>query len=93
MEIDSIVQIRQSEGSTPTPGQKKAITIVNNRDRIHEISIHETEATHIIRQPSPDRSTLIKFVEIKRFIFQLENILEFTSDPDSDNKTLITLLE
>ena len=36
---------------------------------------------------------VLKFVEIKRFIFQLENIIEFSKDDASDIDTLIKMTE
>ena len=38
-------------------------------------------------------SSQVKFVELKRFMFQLENILEFSEDEASDTKDLIKLIE
>jgi len=40
-----------------------------------------------------EQNSQVKFVELKRFMFQLENILEFSEDEASDNKDLIKLIE
>ena len=46
-----------------------------------------------IIQQSPIRDSVDKNQEIKRFVFQLDNIIEFSKDDASDITTLVMLIE
>ena len=70
----------------------KAADIKSSDTRIidpNQSQDHKIMSVDVKQEPSSQ----VKFVELKRFMFQLENILEFSEDEASDNKDLIKLIE
>jgi hypothetical protein len=53
----------------------------------------ESHNVSLNTQPDEGQQTQVKFMELKRFIFQLENIVEFSNDDASDIPTLNRMLE
>ena len=63
-------------------------------DNSHHASLNTQE------DPSPSRihenetqQAQIKFLEIKRFVFQLDNIVEFCDDDASDVEIIVRMIE